>query len=78
MEQFMTLVDISGECWISKKQRKGQATTTAFKHLTGEAEYHRIAYALTYPGTPLKHVSITRKCQTHRCCRGDHYMYGVL
>jgi hypothetical protein len=83
LERFMTLVDISGECWLAKPGKKGTLCTKSIKGtrsfpVLGEKHYHRICYALMFPEKHNRLASITRLCQTPLCCRGDHYTHGVL
>jgi len=77
LEHFMTLVDISGECWLAKGKPLTCYKTTKHFPVLRERSYHRICYALMFPEKHNRLSSITRTCQTPLCCRGDHYQHGV-
>lgn len=78
LEHFMTLVDVSGECWFAKGKPLTCYKTTKYFPVLGERSYHRICYALMFPEKHNRLASITRLCQSPLCCRGDHYMHGIL
>jgi hypothetical protein len=84
LEEFMTYVDVVGECWLAKGSKrmtgphwKSMRQIRTFPTL-GESHMHRIAFALMQPEKYKKMASITPVCKTPFCCNGLHYQYGVL
>jgi len=76
MEEFMTLVTVKDDHWLSPVSLQMNRKTMKFFKNTGEDRLHRISYKLFYPERNIKCVSLTQKCSEPRCCRGDHYMEG--